>query len=84
MSERRALGRTGLAVADRRRDCHLFTKCGHFEGTGRDDWRPESLERGIARSLERLRTDHVDLLQLPSCSEDDLRRGADASWVGQR
>ena len=65
----------GTAVADRRRDYHLFTKCGHFEGTGRDDWRPESLERSIARSLERLRTDHVDLLQLHSCSEDDLRRG---------
>jgi hypothetical protein len=65
----------GAAVADHRRDFHLFTKCGHFEGTGRDDWRPESLERGIARSLERLRTDHVDLLQLHSCSEDDLRRG---------
>jgi aryl-alcohol dehydrogenase-like predicted oxidoreductase len=65
----------GAAVADRRRDYHLFTKCGHFEGTGRDDWRPESLERSIARSLERLRTDHVDLLQLHSCSEDDLRRG---------
>ena len=65
----------GTAVADRRHDYHLFTKCGHFEGTGRDDWRPESLERSIARSLERLRTDHVDLLQLHSCSEDDLRRG---------
>jgi aryl-alcohol dehydrogenase-like predicted oxidoreductase len=63
------------AVADRRRDYHLFTKCGHFEGTGRDDWRPESLERSIARSLERLRTDHLDLLQLHTCSEDDLRRG---------
>ena len=59
------------AVADRRRDYDLFTKCGHFEGTGRDDWRPESLERSIARSLERRRTDH----QLHTCSEDDLRRG---------
>jgi hypothetical protein len=27
----------GTAIADRRRDYHLFTKCGHFEGTGRDD-----------------------------------------------
>ncbi len=53
----------GAAVADRRRDFHLFTKCGHFEGTGRDDWRPESLERSIARSLARLRTDHLDVLQ---------------------
>ena len=65
----------GEALAGRRHDVHLFTKCGHFEGTGRDDWRPASLERSIARSLERLRTDHVDLLQLHTCSEEDLRRG---------
>jgi aryl-alcohol dehydrogenase-like predicted oxidoreductase len=65
----------GTAVADRRRDYLLFTKCGHFAGTGRDDWRPESLERSIARSLARLRTDHVALLQLHTCTEDDLRRG---------
>ena len=65
----------GHAIADRRREFHLFTKCGHFEGTGRDDWSPASLEKSIARSLARLRTDHVDLLQLHTCSEDDLRRG---------
>jgi len=65
----------GAAIAGRGRDYHLFTKCGHFEGTGRDDWRPESLERSIARSLERLHADHLDLLQLYTCSEDDLRRG---------
>ena len=65
----------GAAIAERRRDLHLFTKCGHYEGTGRDDWRPASLERSIVRSLKRLRTDHLDLLQLHTCSEDDLRRG---------
>jgi aryl-alcohol dehydrogenase-like predicted oxidoreductase len=65
----------GAALAGRRHDVHLFTKCGHYEGSGRDDWRPISLERSITRSLERLRTDHVDLLQLHTCSEDDLRRG---------
>jgi aryl-alcohol dehydrogenase-like predicted oxidoreductase len=54
----------GQAVADRRSEYLLFTKCGHFEGTGRDDWSPASLEKSIARSLARLRTDHVDLLQL--------------------
>ena len=65
----------GHAVADRRQEFHLFTKCGHFEGTGRDDWSIASLQKSIARSLARLRTDHVDLLQLHTCSEDDLRRG---------
>jgi aryl-alcohol dehydrogenase-like predicted oxidoreductase len=65
----------GQAIGERRQDCALFTKCGHFEGTGRDDWSVASLERSIARSLTRLRTDHVDLLQLHTCSEEDLRRG---------
>jgi hypothetical protein len=65
----------GEALGHRRRDVRLFTKCGHFDGTGRDDWRPVSLERSIARSLVRLRTDHVDLLQLHTCTEEDLRRG---------
>ena len=65
----------GEGLVGRRGEVHLFTKCGHFEGTGRDDWRPISLERSIARSLARLRTDHVDLLQLHTCTEEDLRRG---------
>jgi len=65
----------GAALAGHRRDVHLFTKCGHYEGTGRDDWRPRSLERSIERSLRRLRTDHVELLQLHTCTEEDLRRG---------
>jgi aryl-alcohol dehydrogenase-like predicted oxidoreductase len=65
----------GQAVADRRSEYYLFTKCGHFEGTGRDDWSSASLEKSITRSLARLRTDHVDLLQLHTCTEDDLRRG---------
>jgi hypothetical protein len=65
----------GAALAGRRAAVRVFTKCGHFEGTGRDDWRPASLERSIARSLRRLRTDHVDLLQLHTCSLEDLRRG---------
>jgi aryl-alcohol dehydrogenase-like predicted oxidoreductase len=62
-------------AAGRYGDAHLFHQGGQFEGTGRDDWRPASLERSIVRSLARRRTDHVDLLQLHTCSEDDLRRG---------
>lgn len=65
----------GEAVAGRRGHYRLFTKCGHYDGTGRDDWRPASLEQSITRSLRRLRTDHVDLLQLHTCSEEELRRG---------
>src|SRR5262245_49984644 len=64
----------GQAAADRRPDYYLFTKCGHFEGTGRDDWSAASLEQSIARSLSRLRTDHVDLLQLHTGPAADPRR----------
>jgi aryl-alcohol dehydrogenase-like predicted oxidoreductase len=65
----------GRAVGGRRGDYHLFTKCGHARGEWRADWRPEALLRSIERSLKRLRTDRVDLVQLHSCSLDVLRRG---------
>ncbi len=65
----------GQALGTRRRDYWLFTKCGHPGGWGRGDWRPASLLASIQRSLQRLRTDHVDLVQLHSCSEVVLRRG---------
>ncbi len=66
----------GAAVGGRRRELFLFTKCGHPRGFGAGDWRPASLLTSIERSLERLRTDAVDLVQLHSCSEEELRRGA--------
>jgi aryl-alcohol dehydrogenase-like predicted oxidoreductase len=65
----------GQAVAHRRKDFHLFTKCGHPEAPGKGDWRPDSLLASIERSLRRLKTDCVDLVQLHSCSEADLRKG---------
>lgn len=65
----------GKAVGQRRKDYYLFTKCGHEHGWERPDWRPSSLERSINRSLKRLKTDYVDLIQLHSCSEEDLRQG---------
>jgi len=65
----------GAALGVRRRECAVFTKCGHAGGWGRPDWRPASLLAGIERSLKRLRMDHVELIQLHSCSEDVLRRG---------
>jgi aryl-alcohol dehydrogenase-like predicted oxidoreductase len=65
----------GEAVSARRKDYYLFTKCGHPESPTVADWRPESLLRSIERSLKRLKTDRVDLVQLHSCSEDELRKG---------
>jgi aryl-alcohol dehydrogenase-like predicted oxidoreductase len=65
----------GQAVAGRRKDYYLFTKCGHLEGFEHEDWRPSSLLQSIERSLRRLRTDYLDLIQLHSCSEAELRQG---------
>lgn len=65
----------GVAIGARRGDYYLFTKCGHERGWEYPDWRPESLLRSIERSLKRLKTDYLDLVQLHSCSADELRKG---------
>jgi aryl-alcohol dehydrogenase-like predicted oxidoreductase len=54
---------------------YLFTKCGHSGGWGRGDWRPAALLKSIERSLRRLGTEYLDLIQLHSCSLAELRRG---------
>ena len=65
----------GRALGARRAEVRLFTKCGHAGGWGRADWRPASLLSSIERSLRRLATDHVDLIQLHSCTLAQLRKG---------
>ena len=65
----------GNAVGHRRDDYHLFTKCGHSAGFDLPDWDINLLERSIERSLQRLKTDCVDLVLLHSCGEDLLRQG---------
>ena len=65
----------GKTVSDRRADYYLFTKCGHPRGIGSEDWSPSSLLESIERSLRRLKTERLDLIQLHSCSEAVLRKG---------
>ena len=65
----------GETVAHRRSEYLLFTKCGHASGIDAPDWSPGLLRESIDRSLLRLRTDCVDLLQLHSCGADVLRQG---------
>src|SRR5262249_40857478 len=65
----------GRAVAHRRQDYSLFARCGRPEGPGAADWRPDAQPPGSERSLRRLRTDRLDLVQLDGCSEGELRRG---------
>src|SRR3982751_4962301 len=62
----------GQTVSHRRGEFYLFTKCGHPRGIGSDDWSAGSILESIQRSLRRLRTEQVDLVQLHSCSEATL------------
>src|SRR5206468_109676 len=66
-----------------RRQYYLFTKCGHASGFDLPDWSPQLLEQSIERSLRRLRTDYLDVIQLHSCSEQILRQ-SDVIQVLQR
>ena len=65
----------GKAVGHRRDQFYLFTKCGHPRGVGSEDWSPQSILESIERSLRRLQTDRLDLVQLHSCSEAVLQKG---------
>lgn len=65
----------GQAVGGRRQEYYLLTKCGHPDGYETEDWRPVSLLESIERSLRRLQTDYLDVIQLHSCSEAELRKG---------
>ena len=65
----------GRAVSHRRDDYYLFTKCGHAAGFELPDWDARMLSQSIDRSLQRLKTDHLDLLQLHSCSKEWLQQG---------
>jgi len=63
----------GNAVGNRRKDYFLFTKCGHAPGA--EGWTREAILRSVERSLKRLKTDAVDLVNLHSCSLEELRKG---------
>ena len=67
----------GRAIAHRRKEFYLFTKCGHVrpDGTRGDDWSKAGTLASIERSLKRCKTDVLDLIQLHSCSLDTLKKG---------
>src|SRR5213076_401222 len=66
----------GQTVSDRRKEFYLFTKCGHPHGMESGaNWSKDSILKSIERSLDRLKTDRLDLVQLHSCSESTLGKG---------
>jgi aryl-alcohol dehydrogenase-like predicted oxidoreductase len=66
----------GRTIASRRDEFVLATKAGHVTG-GYDGeaWTAKTVRDSIDRSLQRLRTDHLDIVQLHTCGIDVLERG---------
>lgn len=66
----------GQTVAHRRDEFVLATKAGHVTGGYQGEpWTRQTVLDSIDRSLNRLQTDHLDLVQLHSCGVDILERG---------
>ncbi|HEX8289283.1 MAG TPA: aldo/keto reductase [Pyrinomonadaceae bacterium] len=65
----------GEAVGKRRKEFYLFTKCGALDGFTRYDWSKKGVVETIESSLRNLKTDYLDIVQLHSCSSEELRRG---------
>jgi aryl-alcohol dehydrogenase-like predicted oxidoreductase len=74
----------GKAIARRRAEVLLMTKCGHAPlgsasdragGFAAPDWDPAMLARSIERSLKNLRTDYVDVMQFHSPPLETLKDG---------
>ncbi|MCH8911885.1 MAG: aldo/keto reductase, partial [Chloroflexi bacterium] len=66
----------GVVASERRDEFVLATKAGHFLPRGEgEDWTSELITSSIDRSLQLMNIDHVDLVQLHSCTVEILERG---------
>ena len=66
----------GRTIAHRRDEYILATKCGHVRGgLSGEPWAAQTIKDSIDRSLARMKTDHLDLVQLHSCSVEVLEHG---------
>jgi len=66
----------GRAIAHRRQEYLLATKCGHITGGYEgEEWTARTIRDSIDRSLSRMTTPYLDLVQLHSCGVDVLERG---------
>jgi aryl-alcohol dehydrogenase-like predicted oxidoreductase len=65
----------GQSISTRRDEFYLATKAGHAVEDDGQPWTFDTVRESIDRSLRRLRTDHVDIVQLHSCDVDILEKG---------
>jgi aryl-alcohol dehydrogenase-like predicted oxidoreductase len=66
----------GRTIAHRRDEFVLATKAGHITGGYQgEEWTAQTIRDSIDRSLVRMQTDHLDLVQLHTCSVEVLERG---------
>jgi hypothetical protein len=65
----------GQTISHRRSEYTLATKAGHASGLPTPDWTYETVRDSVDRSLKRMKTDRLDILQLHSCAVDVLERG---------
>jgi hypothetical protein len=66
----------GRTIAHRRDEYILATKAGHaIAGYDGEDWTYQTVADAVDRSLARMKTDRLDLVQLHSCEIEDLEKG---------
>jgi aryl-alcohol dehydrogenase-like predicted oxidoreductase len=66
----------GKAVGHRRSEFVLVSKCGQsFPDVPGEAWSPQVIAGTVDRALQRLQTDHLDVMLLHSCKIDVLQRG---------
>jgi len=71
-----AEAKLGVALEGRRDEAVLVSKCGTKDaGLDGEEWSADLITASIDRSLQRLKTDHLDLTLLHSCDLDVLQKG---------
>ena len=66
----------GRTVSHRRQEFILSTKAGYNKDKAAVEmWTAQLIQENIDRSLTRMKTDYLDLVQLHSCSKEVLERG---------
>jgi len=66
----------GETVSHRRNEYYIASKAGHANGNlNGSDWSYKTVKDSIDRSLQRLKIEYLDLIQLHSCDIETLKKG---------